>query len=91
MVDWILDRLGETSADEVHLVTNARFAERFERWAEDKDVRIHNDGTTSNEDRLGASPREGIARVHQHGHVKKNPSPRVVRGPGDAAASIQGT
>jgi glucose-1-phosphate thymidylyltransferase len=54
MVDWILDRLGETSADEVHLVTNARFAERFERWAEDKDVRIHNDGTTSNEDRLGA-------------------------------------
>ena len=54
MVDWILDRIGETSADEVHLVTNARFAERFERWAEDKDVRIHNDGTTSNEDRLGA-------------------------------------
>ena len=54
MVDWILDRLGETSADEVHLVTNARFAERFERWAEDKAVRIHNDGTTSNEDRLGA-------------------------------------
>ncbi|HEX9378713.1 MAG TPA: nucleotidyltransferase family protein [Gaiellaceae bacterium] len=54
MVDWILDRIGETSADEVHLVTNARFAKRFERWAEDKDVRIHNDGTTSNEDRLGA-------------------------------------
>jgi glucose-1-phosphate thymidylyltransferase len=54
MVDWILDRIGETSADEVHLVTNARFAEDFELWAEDKDVRIHNDGTTSNEDRLGA-------------------------------------
>ncbi len=54
MVDWILDRIGETSADEVHLVTNARFAEFFEHWAEDKDVRIHNDGTTSNHDRLGA-------------------------------------
>jgi glucose-1-phosphate thymidylyltransferase len=54
MVDWILDRIGETSVDEVHLVTNARFAPDFERWAEDKDVRIHNDGTTSNEDRLGA-------------------------------------
>jgi glucose-1-phosphate thymidylyltransferase len=54
MVDWILDRIEETSADEVHLVTNARFAERVERWAKDKDVRIHNDGTTSNEDRLGA-------------------------------------
>jgi S-methyl-5-thioribose-1-phosphate isomerase len=54
MVDWILDRVAETSADEVHLVTNARFAADFERWADGKDVRVHNDGTTSNEDRLGA-------------------------------------
>jgi glucose-1-phosphate thymidylyltransferase len=54
MVDWILDRIEETSADEIHLVTNARFAADFERWAEDKDVTVHNDGTTSNEDRLGA-------------------------------------
>jgi glucose-1-phosphate thymidylyltransferase len=54
MVDWILDRITETSADEIHLVTNARFAPDFERWAEGKDVRVHDDGTTSNEDRLGA-------------------------------------
>jgi glucose-1-phosphate thymidylyltransferase len=54
MVDWILDRIAETSADEVHLVTNARFAADFERWAGGKDVRVHNDGTTSNDDRLGA-------------------------------------
>jgi len=54
MVDWILDRVAETSADEIHLVTNARFAPDFERWAKDKDVQVHNDGTTSNEDRLGA-------------------------------------
>jgi glucose-1-phosphate thymidylyltransferase len=54
MVDWILDRIAETSADEVHLVTNARFADDFARWAQDKDVVIHDDGTTSNEDRLGA-------------------------------------
>jgi glucose-1-phosphate thymidylyltransferase len=54
MVDWILDHIAETTADEVHLVTNARFAPDFERWAEGKDVRVHNDGTTSNEDRLGA-------------------------------------
>ncbi len=54
IVDWILDRIAETSAEEVHLVTNARFAEDFARWAEDKDVQIHDDGTTSNEDRLGA-------------------------------------
>ena len=54
MVDWILDRIADTSADEVHLVTNARFARDFERWAEGKGVRVHNDGTTSNDDRLGA-------------------------------------
>jgi glucose-1-phosphate thymidylyltransferase len=54
MVDWILDRIAETSAEEIHLVTNARFAAEFERWAQDKDVRVHNDGTTSNENRLGA-------------------------------------
>jgi glucose-1-phosphate thymidylyltransferase len=54
MVDWILDKIRETSADEVHLVTNARFAADFERWAQGKDVRVHNDGTTSNDDRLGA-------------------------------------
>ncbi len=54
MVDWILDRIAETSADEVQLVTNARFADDFERWAQDKDVHVLNDGTTSNEDRLGA-------------------------------------
>ena len=54
MVDWILDRIAETSADEVHLVANARFAGDFERWAEDKSVHVHNDGTTSNDDRLGA-------------------------------------
>jgi glucose-1-phosphate thymidylyltransferase len=54
MVDWILERITETSADEVHLVTNARFAADFDRWADGKDVRVHNDGTTSNDDRLGA-------------------------------------
>src|SRR5207253_6719413 len=55
MVDWILDRIVATSADEIHLVTNARFADDFVGWAGDKDVVVHNDGTTSNEDRLGAN------------------------------------
>jgi glucose-1-phosphate thymidylyltransferase len=54
MVDWIVDKIAETSVDEIHLVTNARFAADFDRWARDKDVRIHNDGTASNDDRLGA-------------------------------------
>ena len=55
MVDWILDKLAETDEiDEVHLVTNARYARLFTNWAQDKNVRVHDDGTTSNEDRLGA-------------------------------------
>jgi glucose-1-phosphate thymidylyltransferase len=56
MVDWILDgvrRVGEI--DHVHVVTNSRFAQDFERWASAKDgVTVHDDGTSSNEDRLGA-------------------------------------
>lgn len=56
MVDWILDRLRDVSEiDDVHVVTNSRFAHDFERWAASVEaVRVHDDGTTSNEDRLGA-------------------------------------
>jgi glucose-1-phosphate thymidylyltransferase len=53
MVDWILGKIRETDSEEIHLVTNHRFAAGFRRWAPD-DVSIHDDGTTSNEDRLGA-------------------------------------
>jgi glucose-1-phosphate thymidylyltransferase len=53
MVDWILDKIREVDPEEIHLVTNHRFAAAFEQWAPD-DVRIHDDGTTSNDDRLGA-------------------------------------
>ena len=55
MVDWLLDKLREIDAvDEVHLVTNARYAPDFRRWAEDKDVVVHDDRTSTNDDRLGA-------------------------------------
>ena len=54
MVDWILDKIREAGIAEVHLATNARFAADFERWAAGKDVLVHDDGTTSNETRLGA-------------------------------------
>ena len=54
LVDWILAKVRETEADEIHLVTNARFAVDFARWAEGSEVRVHDDGTTSNDDRLGA-------------------------------------
>jgi glucose-1-phosphate thymidylyltransferase len=54
MVDWILDKIREAGVRDVHLVTNGRFAAQFERWADGKDVVVHDDGTMSNDDRLGA-------------------------------------
>lgn len=55
IIDWILDAVGGVDAvDEVHVVTNARKAASFEAWAAQRDVVIHDDGTLSNDDRLGA-------------------------------------
>jgi glucose-1-phosphate thymidylyltransferase len=54
MLDWILDKVRELDPDGIHLVTNARFAPDLAEWAEGKDVSVHDDGTSSNEDRLGA-------------------------------------
>jgi glucose-1-phosphate thymidylyltransferase len=56
MLDWLMDRVGELQdVDGMHVVTNSRFASDFARWAAGRDdVRIHDDGTTTNEDRLGA-------------------------------------
>jgi glucose-1-phosphate thymidylyltransferase len=55
MLDWVLDRVREVEeVDATHLVTNSRFAPAFERWAGPHAVAVHDDGTTSNEDRLGA-------------------------------------
>jgi glucose-1-phosphate thymidylyltransferase len=54
MLDYLLDRIRELEEiDEIHLVTNARFAPEFRDWAP-TEVTVHDDGTTSNEDRLGA-------------------------------------
>src|SRR5216684_7134014 len=54
MVDWILDKIREAGIADVHLVTNGRFAEDFARWADEAGVHLHDDGTTTNETRLGA-------------------------------------
>jgi glucose-1-phosphate thymidylyltransferase len=55
MLDWIVDRLGEVDeVDEVHVVTNARYARHFRAWGDGRGVEIHDDGTTTNEGRLGA-------------------------------------
>ena len=56
MLDWILDRIEQVhEIDGVHVVTNSRFAADFEQWAAAKQgVTVHDDGTSSNDDRLGA-------------------------------------
>jgi glucose-1-phosphate thymidylyltransferase len=54
MIDYTLDKIAEVAdVDEIHLVTNGRFARDFEGWADGR-VRVHDDGTTTNDDRLGA-------------------------------------
>jgi glucose-1-phosphate thymidylyltransferase len=55
IVDRIVDNLARVDeVDEMHLVTNAHKAPWFHEWARGRDVTIHDDGTTSNDDRLGA-------------------------------------
>ena len=54
MADWLLERLEPIGFDATYVVTNARFADQFREWAEGKDVTIVDDGTTSDDDRLGA-------------------------------------
>lgn len=55
MLDWIVERVEEVDEiDGLHVVTNSRYAADFASWAEGGDIQVHDDGTTSNEDRLGA-------------------------------------
>jgi len=54
MLDRLLGSLRPIGFDAIYVVTNARFAEQFREWAEGKDVAVVDDGTTSDEDRLGA-------------------------------------
>lgn len=59
MLDWIADKVDEVEAvNELHVVTNSRFAEAVKQWADAREGRlapfVHDDGTTSDDDRLGA-------------------------------------
>jgi glucose-1-phosphate thymidylyltransferase len=55
MIDWLLEKVEAVpEVDEIHVVTNAVKAPAFAEWSAGRDVRIHDDGTTSNDDRLGA-------------------------------------
>jgi glucose-1-phosphate thymidylyltransferase len=59
IVSLICDKVAEVEEiDGIHVVTNGRFSADFERWAAERRappaVYVHNDGTTSDDDRLGA-------------------------------------
>jgi len=55
MLAYILERMQAMGVDGTIVVTNAKFTPHFEEWAKGRaDVTIVNDGTTSNDDRLGA-------------------------------------
>ncbi|HEV2712268.1 MAG TPA: nucleotidyltransferase family protein [Gaiellaceae bacterium] len=59
MLDYLVDRIEEVDEiDEIHVVTNARFAGDLAAWASGRagtrHIAVWNDGTVSNEDRLGA-------------------------------------
>ncbi len=56
ILELLLDRLPLDEVDGIYIVTNAKFAPRFREWAESYPTRIEviDDGTTSDDDRLGA-------------------------------------
>jgi glucose-1-phosphate thymidylyltransferase len=55
IIDWIIDAITDAGiVDEIHVVTNSHKVDAFARWAVGHDVIVHDDGTTSNEHRLGA-------------------------------------
>ena len=54
ILDWLIDDIGE-AADSFVVISNHKFAEHFEKWAEGRDnITVLDDGTSSNETRLGA-------------------------------------
>jgi glucose-1-phosphate thymidylyltransferase len=56
ILELLLERLPLDELDAVYVVTNAKFAERFRDWAESHpaDIVVIDDGTTKEDDRLGA-------------------------------------
>lgn len=55
ILDWLTEDLDATGRIERYfVVTNHKFAPVFERWASDRPVTVIDDGTCSNETRLGA-------------------------------------
>ena len=53
ILDWLVDDLSPV-IEQFIVISNHRYAEHFRAWAEGKPVRVVDDGTESNETRLGA-------------------------------------
>lgn len=54
MLEHVLERLAPIGFDATYVVTNSKFAPPFREWAARADVEVIDDGTTSDDDRLGA-------------------------------------
>lgn len=58
IIEHIIEKIEELPVDEIFVVTNHKFFDHFEEWEKkfscSKEVKIVNDGTTSDEDKLGA-------------------------------------
>lgn len=57
ILDWLIDDIDSANAvDEYVVISNHKYAPHFEKWAKDKSqkITIVDDGTSSNETRLGA-------------------------------------
>jgi glucose-1-phosphate thymidylyltransferase len=68
MIDWIVDRLVDVpEIERIEVVTNSRFAADFSRWASGRGVVVHDDGTSTNDDRLGALG--DVAFAIEHGDL----------------------
>ena len=56
ILEHLLERLPLAELDPIYVVTNAKFAPRFREWASEypANVVVIDDGTSTEEDRLGA-------------------------------------
>lgn len=53
ILDWLIDDIGD-AAEKFIVISNHKFAHHFEKWAEGRNITVVDDGTSTNETRLGA-------------------------------------
>lgn len=59
ILDWVIEKIEKIDViNNIYIVTNHRFADQFEEWTKtykgSKNVEVLDDGTTNNDNRLGA-------------------------------------